>query len=117
MNDRKLTFVNRSQPQTLYMAVILCYIELVFNLLGGRGGLIIVGFALAAAGYGMANEQKWGYQLAKWASVAQVVVLFAYYGAATLTELGPLIDLIFYGALVGLVWHPMSRDYQRIWFR
>ena len=115
MNERK--FVNRSQPQTLYMAVILCYIELVFNLLGGLPLLILVGFALAAGGYGIANEQKWGYQLAKWSAVAQVVLLFAYFGTATLTQLGPLIDLIFYGALVGLLVHPMSRDYQRIWFR
>jgi hypothetical protein len=36
---------------------------------------------------------------------------------ATLTDLGALIDLIFFGALVGLLLHPMSRDYQRIWFR
>jgi hypothetical protein len=115
VNERK--FVNRSQPQTLYMAVILCYVELVFNLLAGLPGLILVGFALAAGGYGIANEQKWGYLLAKWAAVAQVVLLFAYFGTATLTQLGPLIDLIFYGALVGLLVHPMSRDYQRIWFR
>jgi hypothetical protein len=115
VNERK--FVNRSQPQTLYMAVILCYIELVFNLLGGLPLLILAGFALAAGGYGIANEQKWGYQLAKWSAFAQVVLLFAYFGTATLTSLGPLIDLIFYGALVGLIVHPMSRDYQRIWFR
>jgi hypothetical protein len=99
------------------MAVILCYIELLFNVLGGHPELILVGLVLAAGGYGIANEQKWGYLLAKWASVAQVVVLFAIFGASTLTDINPLIDLIFYGALVGLVWHPMSRDYQRIWFR
>jgi hypothetical protein len=115
VNERR--FVNRSQPQTLYMAVILCYIELVFNILGGLPLLVLTGFVLAAGGYGIANEHKWGYEVAKWASVAQVVLLFAYFGSATLTSLGPLIDLIFYGALVGLVWHPMSRDYQRIWFR
>jgi hypothetical protein len=99
------------------MAVILCYLELVFNLLGGLPLLILVGFALAAGAYGIANEQKWGYELARWSAVVQVLLLFAYFGTATLTALGPLIDLIFYGALVGLLWHPMSRDYQRIWFR
>jgi hypothetical protein len=115
VNERR--FVNRSQPQTLYMAVILCYIELVFNILGGLPWLVVIGFVLAAGAYGIANEQKWGYEVAKWASIAQVVLLFGYFGTATITSLGPLIDLMFYGALVGLVWHPMSRDYQRIWFR
>jgi hypothetical protein len=99
------------------MAVILCYIQLVFNLLGGLPLLILVGFVLGAAAYGIANEHKVAYEVAKWASIAQVVLLFGYFGSATLTALGPLIDLIFYGALVGLVWHPMSRDYERIWFR
>jgi hypothetical protein len=115
VNERR--FVNRSQPQTLYMAVILCYIELVLNLLRGLPLLMLIGVALAAGAYGIANEQKWGYELAKWASIAQVAALFLYYGMATLTAIGPLIDLIFFGALVGLIWHPMSRDYQRIWFR
>jgi hypothetical protein len=116
VNERR--FVNRSQPQTLYMAVILSYIQAVFNLLNGLPpDIILVGFLLAAAAYGIANEHKWGYEVAKWGSIAQVVLLFATFGSATLTDLGPLIDLIFFGALVALVWHPMSRDYQRIWFR
>ena len=115
MNERR--FLNRSQPQTLYSAVMLCYILFVFNLLGGLALLGIVGCALAAGGYGIANERKWGYSLAVGASVVQVLLLFAYYGSSTLTALGPLIDLIFYGARVALLVHPMSRDYQRIWFR
>ena len=115
MNERR--FLNRSQPQTLYMAVILCYLDVVFNLLGAPSGLILIGFVLAVGAYGIANEQKWGYSLAVVASVIQVLLLFSYFGAATLTALNPLIDLIFYGALVALLLHPMSRDYQRIWFR
>jgi len=115
VNERR--FVNRSQPQTLYMAVILCYIQAVFNLLNGLSPLIIlIGFGLAVAAYGIANEQKVAYEAAKWGSVVQVVLLFAQFGSHTLTALGPLIDLLFFGALVGLLWHPMSRDYQRIWF-
>ena len=115
MNERR--FLNRSQPQTLYSAVILCYIDVVFNLLGGLPLLFLVSIGLAVGGYGIANEHKWGYELAKWASILQVLVLFLYFGAATVTALGPLIDLVFFGALVGLLLHPMSRDYQRIWFR
>ena len=115
MNQHR--FVNRSQPQTLYMAVILCYIDAVFNLIGGFPALFVIGLVLAAGAYGIANEKKWGYSLAVGASIGQVAILFAYLGFATLTELGGLIDLIFFGALVGLLLHPMSRDYQRIWFR
>ena len=115
MNEHK--FLNRSQPQTLYMAVILCYLDTVFNLLNGQVGLILVGFVLAVGAYGIANEQKWGYSVAVGASVVQILLLFAYAGSAAFTSLGPLIDLIFYGALVALLLHPMSRDYQRIWFK
>jgi hypothetical protein len=115
VNERK--FLNRSQPQTLYMAVILCYLDVIFNLLGTPPSLILIGFVLAAGAYGIANEQKWGYSLAVVASFVQILLLFLYAGSATFTALGPLLDLIFYGALVGLLLHPMSRDYQRIWFR
>jgi hypothetical protein len=110
-------FLNRSQPQTLYMAVILCYLDVVFNLLGGFALLTLVSVALAGGAYGIANEKKWGYSLAVGMSILQILVLFRYLGMATLTDLGGLIDLIFFGALVGLLLHPMSRDYQRIWFR
>jgi hypothetical protein len=110
-------FLNRSQPQTLYMAVILCYLDVVFNLLGGFAGLALIGIVLAAGAFGIANEKKWGYTLAVVASIVQVLLLFSYYGMSTLTDLSALIDLIFFGALVGLLLHPMSRDYQRIWFR
>ena len=115
MNERR--FVNRSQPQTLFTAVILCYFDVVFNLLGTPPGLILIGFVLAAGAYGIANEQKWGYSLAVGAAVFQIILLFVYAGASAFTSIGPLLDLIFYGALLGLLLHPMSRDYQRIWFR
>jgi hypothetical protein len=110
-------FINRSQPQTLYMAVILCYLDVLFNLLGPYPALVLVGFVLAIGGYGIANEQRWGYSVAVGASIFQVVLLFAYARSSTFTALGPLLDLIFYGALVALLLHPMSRDYQRIWFK
>jgi len=99
------------------MAVILCYLDVVFNLLSGQPGLILVGFVLAVGAYGIANEQKWGYAVAVGAAGLQVLLLFAYWGGSTFTSLGPLIDLIFYGALLALLLHPMSRDYQRIWFK
>jgi hypothetical protein len=111
-------FLNMSQPQTLYSAVILCYISVLFNLLGRRPDIFVpIALVLAVSAYGIANEKKWGYSFAVGASVLQVLMLFAVIGSAALTQLGGLIDLIWYGALVGLLLHPMSRDYQRIWFR
>jgi hypothetical protein len=110
-------FLNRAQPQTLYIAVILCYIDLVRNLLGGPSGLVLAGIALAAGGYGIANEKKWGYSLAVIAAVVQLLVVFSLNGSATFTNVFALMTFLFDGALVALLLHPMSRDYQRIWFR
>ena len=117
MNERR--FVNRSQPQTLYMAVILCYIDAVFNLLGG---LPAAGPRRLRARGGRATASRTRRSGATRLAVArrssQVVLLFALLrDRARSPTLGPLIDLIFDGALVALLVHPMSRDYQRIWFR
>ena len=62
---------NPSQPQTLQTGVLLCYLSAVFGLIFGvpaSGGspilalFIIIG--LAAGGFGIANEKRWGYLLA-----------------------------------------------------
>ncbi len=120
MSDTR--WINPHQPQTLYIATILCYIDAVFGLLFGVvaksvivGLLIIV--ALAAGGFGVANEKKWGYTVAVIGAVGQLLALLAVFGSATFTSLSPLISFFFDAALVGLLLHPMSRDYQRIWFR
>jgi hypothetical protein len=110
---------NSHQPQTLQSAVILCYIMAVLGIFGMLASFvnlfIVVG--LAAGAYGIANEKKWGYGVAVAAAVVQVLLLLALFGASTFTSFGPLIDFMFDAALVGLLLHPMSRDYQRIWFR
>jgi hypothetical protein len=114
-------WVNSHQPQTLYAATILCYIEAVFLILGfeffvffGLGLLIILGLGLG--GFGIANEKKWGYALAVAAACLRAL-LFLFYGFSVLTNIGLLIPFLFAAALVALLLHPMSRDYQRIWFR
>lgn len=115
MNDFR--WVNQSQPQTLYGATILCYIDAVFGVLFGFTlfGLIIA-VGLGAGGFGIANEKKWGYAVAVAAAVAQVAILILAFGASVLGF--PLIlNLMFDALLVGLLVHPLSRDYQRIWFR
>ena len=117
MNDFR--WINQSQPQTLYGATILCYIDAVFGLLFGGfftifGLLILIG--LGAGGFGIANEKKWGYAVAVGAAVLQVAMLFLVFGTSVFTST-VVISLLFDAALVALLVHPMSREYQRIWFK
>ncbi len=109
-------FVNPGQPQTLYMGTVLAYIQGGFDLLYGVLGLNILLVALGAAkgfgAFGIANDKKWGYNLALAGAAASVLLdllLFRF-------NLGSLLRLMFDGALVGLLVHPMSRDHQRVWF-
>jgi hypothetical protein len=110
-------FLNPHQPQTLYSAVILGYIEAFFNLITFAPILILIGVGLAAGGYGIANEKKWGYALAVASACLQVVLVLVIYGSSTFTNVFALLNFLFDAALVALLLHPMSRDYQRIWFR
>jgi hypothetical protein len=110
-------WVNPHQPQTLYMGVILCYVQGVIALLsypalGPSALLILVG--LVAGGFGIANEKKWGYALAVATAVFAIIVVVARGDVGTV---GGLIGLAFDVLLVALLVHPMSRSYQRIWFK
>jgi hypothetical protein len=118
VNERR--FVNQFQPQPLVIATMFCYIDAVFGLLGSLGGtsgfglLLVAG--LAGGGYGIANEKKWGYFLAVIAAVFQVLILVVIFGADVI-GFPVIINLIFDGALVALLLHSQSRDYERIWFK
>ena len=114
----QLKWVNQYQPQTLYMATILCYVDAIFGLLFSGGLLmkIFIAGLLAVGALGIANEKKWGYAVAVGGAVLQVVMLFAWYGSAVFTST-VLISFLFDAALVALLVHPMSREYQRIWFK
>ena len=114
MNDRK--FVNQFQPQTLFIATVLLYINAVFDFLTFYGPFMLAAVALAAGGFGIANEKRWGYAVAVAGAVFQVVMLLAVFGSSVLTSTA-IINLMFDGALVALLLHPMSREYQRIWFK
>jgi hypothetical protein len=118
VNERR--FFNSHQPQTLQTGVILCYAQAVFAVIFGVGPILfalLVGIGLAVGGYGIANEKKWGYGIAVGAAVAEVLLLLSVFGAGTFTQFAPLVSFMFDAALVALLLHPMSRDYQRIWFR
>ena len=118
MND--VRWINPHQPQTLYGATILCYINAFFGLLslgrlGGLGLLIVAG--LGGGGFGIANEKKWGYAIALAAAILQVALYFIYGAINYLDDFNVLANFLFDALLVVLLVHPMSRDYQRIWFK
>jgi len=112
---------DRTQPQTLQNAVMLCYLDaglsLLFGLIGagGAGLLLLLTLALAPAGYGIANEKRWGYWLGVGAAGALAVLSLLVLLAAA--SFGAVLNLLFVGVLVVLLVHPMSREYQRLWFR
>ncbi|HVE46512.1 MAG TPA: hypothetical protein VNA57_07170 [Acidimicrobiales bacterium] len=134
-------WTNPSQPQTLQIAVFLLYAGAVFGLIFGDNriwfqaaifelinsssalnlgrllwGLTIV--ASAAGAYGIANEKRWGYYLALAAAIAPLSARFI---VLVFNQISPfnsdVISLMFDIALVVLLLHPQSREYQRIWFK
>ena len=105
-------WLNRSQPQTLYNGVILLYIYGAINVLRGigYGPLALIGLAQVAGGYGIANEKKWGYGLGVAGAFGPIVLLLV--GVLSLD-----LSIAFEIALIVLLLHPQSREYQRIWFK
>jgi hypothetical protein len=102
----------------MQIAVFLLYIRAAFGILFGTFlnpiGLVLIA-GMAAAGFGIANEKKWGYTLGIAMSLAPALLRMAAGGPAALLGRDP-IGLMFEVALIALLLHPMSRDYQRIWF-
>ena len=128
-------WVNPRQPQTLYMAQILMYfrgaLAILFGALFSIGDVVLFGsrilaviwillltVGMIAGAYGIANEKKWGYQLGVAAALAPIVVSVAYLfrGNSDFLLRDP-IGLMFDIALVALLLHPMSKEYQKVWFR
>jgi hypothetical protein len=113
---------NPHQPQTLQSAVFLCYLNAVFGILFGIAPtsllmMLFIVAGLGAGGFGIANEKRWGYVLAVTAASLQVLVFVGFYGTEVISNISLLISFVFDVALLALLIHPMSRDYQRIWFK
>ncbi|MGI9118833.1 MAG: hypothetical protein ACR2G7_01670 [Acidimicrobiales bacterium] len=116
METRRWT--NPSQPQTLQIAVFLLYANAVFGILfqapfalfGLLGFLVIL--AYAAGGFGVANDENWGYGLAIAVSALVLVASIFVFGLGVAN----LVNLMFDLALLVLLVHPQSRSYQQIWF-
>ena len=112
-----------SQPQTLQIAIILEYLNaglaILFLLLGMKAIIpALLSTAVLAAGgvgaTGIANENRWGYNLSIGASAAYLaltLILGLFFGG----ELN-ILNLILSIALVALLLHPMSRSYQHVYF-
>jgi hypothetical protein len=116
METRRWT--NPTQPQTLQIAVFLLYINAVFTaLLGGIASPIGIALVVggAAAGFGIANEKRWGYLLGIGMAFLPFLLRMAILGVEDVFS-GSIINLMFEIALVALLLHPQSRDYQKIWF-
>ncbi len=111
-------WIDTTQPQTLVMAVILLYIQAAFLILFG-GFFSVIGLVLivgqVGGAFGIANEKKWGYGL----GIAMAVLPFIYRLVLIHNPFGgvDLVTLMFEIALVALLLHPQSREYQRIWFK
>jgi hypothetical protein len=114
VNDRK--FVNQFQPQTLVIATVLLYINAVFDFITFYPPFMLAAFGMFAGGFGIANEKRWGYTLAVVMAVLNLVAFLVLWGGDAL-RFPAILTLLFDGALVGLLLHPMSREYQRIWFK
>lgn len=117
METRRWT--NPHQPQTLQIAVFLLYANAFFNVLYTLMGyypgfFVLIAAGGVAAGYGIANEQKWGYGLGVGMAFLPFVLRIAF-GVGIFST--GLISLMFEIALVALLLHAQSRDYQRIWFK
>ncbi len=118
METRRWT--NPTQPQTLQIAVFLLYISAVFGVLGLNLISLLLAVGEAGAGFGIANERKWGYRLGVGVAAFGLLPAALYIlnnGIGSILNLVFLISIVFPVALFALLVHPMSREYQRIWFR
>jgi hypothetical protein len=117
MQTRRWT--NPSQPQTLQIAVFLLYFRAFFGVLEGLAGgnplLLLIAIGQAVAGFGIANEKRWGYTVGVAMALAPAALRVLASGPGGLLAVNP-ITLLFEVALIALLLHPQSRDYQRIWF-
>jgi hypothetical protein len=110
-------FLDPSQPQTLQGAVMLSYINALFALIGliFGSGIIAIGLLEGVGAYAIANEKRWGYRLNVVVSILFLLATIAQFVYSL--SFAALIPLGFAIVLVALLLHPMSREYQRIWFR
>ncbi|HEV7886093.1 MAG TPA: hypothetical protein VGO92_00930 [Acidimicrobiales bacterium] len=124
-------WTNQSQPQTLQIAVFLLYATAFFGVINVLqssvqnyinykpwGPLYLAAIVAAVlGGRGIASERKWGYYAGLGAAAVPLILRFWPSDRARVLGGNDLIGLLFDIALVGLLLHQQSREYQRIWFK
>ena len=108
------------------MATFLLYIEAVLSVIFGNvvaifGPIWVVAYIVGAiaGGFGIANERRWGYYLAVTVAVLGLlpfVWVLATLGVTKIFSPSLILAALFPVALFALLVHPMSREYQKIWF-
>jgi uncharacterized membrane protein (DUF2068 family) len=117
METRRWT--NPSQPQTLYIATFLLYFEAVLSVLGFNPFAFLLAVGQAGAAFGIANEKRWGYYLGVLVAglaILPLALAIVFNGPGVLFSLNLILYFLFPVALFALLLHPMSREYQKIWF-
>lgn len=110
---------DQSQPQTLQLAVLFCYLNAalaILYLIAFGATLPLVLLVAAIGANGIANEKRWGYWVA--VAAASLYVLAQLVAFVSFSKsLSSVLNLAFAVLLIVLLLHPESRRYQRIWFR
>jgi len=126
-------WVNQSQPQTLVIATWLLYLTAAFTFLFFNDRVVYLGIvdngnlvnllrlllpaACVGGGYLVSNEKRNGYYLAVVAAAVPVVARLVFSLRYQISPLNyDVIGLAFDVALVALLLHRMSREYEKIWF-
>ncbi len=104
-------WVNRHQTQTLVLGNVLLYMEGVFNIARGTV-LALIGAGMLLAGYGIANDKKIAWKFGVLTAFLSVVMRLTYQNIG----FDVIFSLVFPIALLTLLIHPRSREYQKIWF-
>mgnify|MGYP001049638479 CR=1 FL=1 len=104
-------WINRHQTQTLVLGNVLLYMEGVFNIARGTF-FALIGVGMIIAGYGIANDKKVAWKLGVTTSLLSTVMRLA----SQSIGFNVIFSLVFPVALLALLVHPVSRDYQKIWF-
>jgi hypothetical protein len=108
-------FFDPSQPQTLQIATLLLYLDAAFAFLALSSIGFFFALAYGGSAYGMANGKKWGYGLGIGVALFRLFVLVAGSSIDVVIRIHT-IELMFAVALLALLLHPQSREYQKIWF-
>jgi hypothetical protein len=113
-------WLDRTQPQTLQMANMLLYIYVAIWLLQllafGVTYFSVLAVGAIFAGVGIANDKRAGYWGAVVVAALNLLLLLQLFMGGG-NDIGTVINLVFGAALLALLLHPMSRSYQRIWFK